>query len=67
MELKDESDNVLTAEQIQKSTDDILAQMDEMGISDKKLRKTISKVKEGSVLKMKEYASCNGKRASNKR
>ena len=53
---------------MQKSTDDILAQMDEMGISDKKLRKTISKVKEESVLKMKEYyASCNGKRASNKR
>jgi hypothetical protein len=55
MELKDESENVMTAEEMQKRTDDILTQMDEKGISDKKLRKTISKVKEESVPKMKEY------------
>ncbi len=55
MELKDESDNVMTAEEMQKRTDNILAQMDEKGISDKKLRKEISKVKEESVPKMKEY------------
>ena len=55
MELKDESDNVMTAEEMQKSTDDILTQMDEKGISDKKLRKAVAKVKEESVPKMKEY------------
>ena len=55
MELKDESDNVMTAEEMQKRTDDILAQMDEKGISDKKLRKEVTKVKEESVPKMKEY------------
>ena len=55
MELKDESDNVMTAEEMQKRTDDILAQMDEKGISDKKLRKEVTKVKEESVQKMKEY------------
>jgi len=55
MELKDESDNVMTAEEMQIRTDDILAQMDEKGISDKRLRKEVTKVKEESVPKMKEY------------
>ena len=55
MELRDESDNVMTAEEMQKRTDDILAQMDEKGISNKKLRKEVTKVKEESVPKMKEY------------
>ena len=55
MELKDESDNVMTAEEMQKRTDEILARMDEKGISDKKLRKAVTKVKEESVPKMKEY------------
>ena len=55
MELKDESDNIMTAEEMQKRTDDILTQMDEKGISDKKLRKAVAKVKEESVPKMKEY------------
>ena len=55
MELKDESDNVMTAEEMQKRTDEILARMDEKGISDKKLRKEVAKVKEESVPKMKEY------------
>ena len=41
----------MRAEEMQKRTDDILAQMDEKGIIDKKLRK----VKEESVPKMKEY------------
>ena len=42
MELKDESDNVMTAEEMQSRTDDILSQMDAMGISDKKLRKAVT-------------------------
>ena len=48
MELRDESDNVMTADEMQKRTDDILAQMDEKGISDKKLRKSVAKVKKES-------------------
>ena len=55
MELKDEANNVMTADEMQKRTDEILTQMDEKGISDKKLRKAVSKVKEESVPKMKEY------------
>ena len=55
MELKDESDNVMTADEMQKRTDEILTQMDEKGISDKKLRKAVAKVKDESVPKMKEY------------
>ena len=55
MELKDESDKVITADEMLKRTDEILAQMDEKGISDKKLRKEVTKVKEESVPKMKEY------------
>ena len=42
LELKDESDNVMTTEEMQKRTDDILYKMDEKGISDKKLRKAVS-------------------------
>ena len=34
--------------------DHILTQMDDKGSSDKKLRKAVAKVKEGSVPKMKE-------------
>ena len=49
MELKDESDNIMTAEEMPKCTDDILAQMDEKGISDKKLRKELGKVKEDAM------------------
>ena len=55
MEFKDESDNVMTAEEMQKRTDDILSQMDASGISDKKLRKAVTTVKDESVPKMKEY------------
>ena len=46
MELKDESDNVMTTEEMQKRTENILAQMDEKGISDMKLRKGVTKIKE---------------------
>ena len=62
MELRDESDNVMTAEEMQKRTDDILAQMDEKGISDKKLRKEVTKVKEESV--PKTYPRNNNNRVS---
>lgn len=55
MEIAEESDIVMTVEEMQKRTDDILAQMDEKGIGDKMLRKAVAKVKEESVPKMKEY------------
>ena len=55
MELKEESETVMTAEEMQERTDAILTQMDEQGISNKKLRKSVVKVKEESVAKMKEY------------
>ena len=45
----------MTAEEMQQRTEDILNHMDENGISDKKLRKEVTKVKEESVPKMKEY------------
>ncbi len=53
--LKISSDNVMTAEEMQKRTDNILVQMDEKGISNKKLRKEVIKVMEESVAKMQEY------------
>ena len=40
--------------------DHILTQMDENGISNKKLRKAVAKVKEESVPTMKEDAMNNG-------
>ena len=36
---------IVIAEEMQKRTDEILARMDEKGISDKKLRKAVTKVK----------------------
>ena len=45
----------LTAEEMAKRADRILDKMDKEGISDKKLRKTVEKVKTEKVEKMKEY------------
>ena len=50
-----EEQQVLTSEEIAKRADRILKKMDEEGISDKKLRKTVDKVKSESASKMKEY------------
>ena len=55
MELADESTDIMTAAEMSERTDEILKKMDETGISDKKLRKAVSRVKEESVPKMKEY------------
>lgn len=54
IELKDESDNVMTTEEMQRRTDDILSQMDARGVSDKKLRKAVTTVKDKSVPKILE-------------
>ena len=55
MELNEDGSNVMTAAEMLERTEEILKKMDEKGISDKKLRKAVRKVKEESVPKMKEY------------
>ena len=45
----------ISKEDLQKRTDRILERMDKDGISDKKLRKAVSKVKEDSLPKLDEY------------
>ena len=55
MELADKSSDITTAAEMSERTDEILKKMDETGISDKKLRKAVSRVKEESVPKMKGY------------
>ena len=55
MEMTNESSDIMTAAEMSERTDEILKKMDETGISDKKLRKAVSRVKEESVPKMKEY------------
>ena len=45
----------LSSEEMARRADNILAKMDEEGISDKKMRKSIEKVKEEKAPKMKEY------------
>ena len=55
MELGEEKDEVMTSAEMAERTERILDRMDEAGISDKRLRKAVSGVKEESVPKMKEY------------
>ncbi len=50
-----EEQQELSSEEMAKRADRILKKMDEDGISDKKLRKTVDKVKSESAPKMKEY------------
>ena len=51
----DEPQEEITKEDLQKRTDRILEKMDEEGVSDKKLRKAVSKIKEESLPKLDEY------------
>ena len=55
MELGEEKDEVITSAEMAERTERILDGMDEAGISDKRLRKAVTGVKEESVPKMKEY------------
>lgn len=50
-----ESGEELTSEEMEKRAERILSKMDEEGISDKKLRKVVEKVKSESAPKMQEY------------
>lgn len=51
----DEPQEEITKEDLQKRTDRILEKMDKEGVSDKKLRKAVSKIKEESLPKLDEY------------
>ena len=55
MELGEPSEKVMTSEEIKERTDKILAEMDDKGVSDKRLRKAVREVREEHVQKMKEY------------
>ena len=54
-ELKEEKAEVLTSEEMAERSADILREMDERGISDKKLRNAVAEVGGASAEKMKEY------------
>ena len=55
MELGEEKEEEITSAEMAERTERILDRMDEAGISDKRLRKAVTGVKEESVPKMKEY------------
>ena len=55
LELCEPSEEVITSEEIKTRTDRIIAEMDEKGISDKRLRKSVNEAREEHAPKMKEY------------
>ena len=55
MELGEPSEEVMTSDEIKERTDKIIAEMDDKGISDKRLRKAVKDVREEHAPKMKEY------------
>ena len=55
MELGVGPEEIMTSQEMSERTDEILSKMDEQGISDKRLRKAVSDVKNNQVAKMKEY------------
>ena len=55
IELEAEKEEVMTSAEMAERTERILDRMDETGISDKRLRKTVSGVRKEAVAKMKEY------------
>ena len=55
LELCEPSEEVITSEEIKTRTDRIIAEMDEKGISDKRLRKAVNEAREEHAPKMKEY------------
>lgn len=54
-ELKDTGNAIMSAEEVETRTNEILARMDENGISNKKLRRNVEKVKSDAVPKIREY------------
>lgn len=55
LELCEPSEEMMTSEEIKTRTDRIIAEMDEKGICDKRLRKAVNEVREEHAPKMKEY------------
>ena len=55
MELGEPAEDVMTSEEIKERTDRIIAEMDDKGISDKRLRKAVNAAREEYAPKMKEY------------
>ena len=55
IELGEETEEVMTSTEMAERTERILEKMDEAGISDKRLRKSVASVRDESVAKMKEY------------
>ena len=55
MELGEPSEEVMTSEEIKRRTDRIISEMDDKGISDKRLRKAVNAAREEYAPKMKEY------------
>jgi Transposase and inactivated derivatives len=55
MELCESSEEVMTSEEIKERTDRIISEMDDRGISDKRLRKAVNAAREEYAPKMKEY------------
>ena len=55
MELGVGPEEIMTSQEMSERADEILSKMDEQGISDKRLRKAVSDVKNNQVAKMKEY------------
>ena len=55
MELGEPSEEVMTSEEIKKRTDRIISEMDDKGISDKRLRKAVNAAREEYAPKMREY------------
>ena len=55
MELGEPSEEVMTSEEIKERTDRIISEMDDKGISDKRLRKAVNAAREEYAPKMKEY------------
>ena len=55
MEMNEEKEEVMTSEEMAERSADILREMDERGISDKKLRKAVAQAGTEAAVKMKEY------------
>ena len=55
IELGEEKEDIMTSAEMATRTERILDRMDDAGISDKRLRKAVSGVREEAVAKMKEY------------
>lgn len=54
-ELQDSANTIMSADEVEARTNEILTKMEEKGISNKKLRRNVAKIKRDAVPKMHEY------------